>query len=197
MGSVWFSKKAFLYFGGAAVILIGGAIVLMAPYHYINFSVMENDARTFNVWDKDGYYPQVEFSVSVRYGNTSDIEIGLVMQENTTLDMILINISLSQDNLVETNSGSFLEASIVKDVPYGNYTVVVDQVTGAGLFDLGLNQESDSKLFIGVGGSMNIIGFLMGIGGYFVPGHFLPTDSDTIVEWGYDKNQEEDTFPDS
>ena len=197
MGSVWFSKKAFLYFGGAAVILIGGAIVLMAPYHYINFSVMENDARTFNVWDKDGYYPQVEFSVSVRYGNTSDIEIGLVMQENTTLDMILINISLSQDNLVETNSGSFLEASIVKDVPYGNYTVVVDQVTGAGLFDLGLNQESDSKLFIGVGGSMNIIGFLMGIGGYFVPGHFLPTDSDTIVEWGYDENREEDTFPDS
>jgi hypothetical protein len=197
MGSVWFSKKAFLYFGGAAIILIGGAIVLMAPYHYINFSVMENDARTFNVWDKNGYYPQVEFSVSVRFGNTSDVEIGLLMQENSTLDMILINISLSRDNLVETNSGNFLETSIVKDVPYGNYTVVVDQVTGAGLFDLGLNQESDSKLFIGVGGSMNIIGFLMGIGGYFVPGHFLPSDSDTIVEWGYDENQEQDTFPDN
>ncbi|MFW9833387.1 MAG: hypothetical protein ACFFEK_05280 [Candidatus Thorarchaeota archaeon] len=197
MGSVWFSKKAFLYFGGAAIILIGGAIVLMAPYHYINFSVTENETRTFNVWDKDGYYPQVEFSVSVRYGNTSNVEIGLLLRENSTLDTIIINISLSQDNLVETNSGDFLEASIVENIPYGNYTVLIDQVLGAGLFDLGLKQESDSKLFIGVGGSMNIIGFLMGIGGYFVPGQFLPTDSDTIVEWGYDENEEEDDFPDS
>jgi hypothetical protein len=40
---------------------------------------------------------------------------------------------------------------------------------------------------------MNIIGLVMGIGGYFVAGTFLPTDSDTIVEWGYD--EEEDTFP--
>jgi hypothetical protein len=196
MGSVWFSKKAFLYFGGAAVILIGGALVLMAPYHYINFAVVENEQRTFDVWDKDGYYPQVEFSISTRLGNTSIIEIGLLLLENSTLDTIVVNISLDDSNMVETNQGTFIEGSILEDIPFGNYTITIDQVEGAGLIDLGLKQESDSRLFIGVGGSMNFLGMAMCIGGYFVPGHFLPTDSDTIVEWGYDDEEEEnDTFP--
>ncbi|MFW9807347.1 MAG: hypothetical protein ACFFFK_11520 [Candidatus Thorarchaeota archaeon] len=196
MGSVWLSKKAFLYFGGAAIILIGGAIVVMAPYHYINFSVMQNDRRTYNVWDKDGYYPQVEFSVSMRLGNTTDVRVGLVMTENSTFDVYIINITLNEDNVIETNDATYLEGSVLQDIPFGNYTVRVDEVIGATLFDLGLKQSSDSRLFITVGGSMNIIGLVMCIGGYFVPGQFLPTDSDTIVEWGYDE-EDEDTFPDN
>jgi len=193
MGSVWFSKKAFLYFGGAAIILIGGALVLMAPYHYINFAILENERRTFDVWDEDGYYPQVEFSVSIRFQNETDIEIGLVLVENVTLDTYIVNISLTSDNLIETNDASFLETSIVEDIPFGNYTITIDRIDGAGLIDLGLRQMSDSKLWIGVGGSMNVLGLLMGIGGYFVPGHFLPTDADTIVEWGYDE-EEKDSY---
>ena len=35
----------------------------------------------------------------------------------------------------------------------------------------------------------------MGISGYFVAGSFLPTDSDTIVEWGFD--EEDNTYPEN
>jgi hypothetical protein len=52
---------------------------------------------------------------------------------------------------------------------------------------------SDSRLWITVGGSMNIIGLAMGIAGYFVRGTFLPSDSDTIVEWGYDDIGKDDS----
>ncbi|MFW9981188.1 MAG: hypothetical protein ACFFE3_04620, partial [Candidatus Thorarchaeota archaeon] len=64
MGSIWFSKKAFLYFGGAAVIILGGMVVLISPYHYVNFSMLENQQRGFAIWDKPGYYEQLEISIS-------------------------------------------------------------------------------------------------------------------------------------
>lgn len=194
MGSVWFSKKAFLYFGGAAIILIGGAIVLMSPYHYINFAVLENDQRTFEIWDKQGYYPQLEVSVALRPGNSTMVEIGIVLEENSTLDIIIVNMTLDYNNIVETQDSIFYEDRIWIDIPYGNYTVIIDQVNGAGLIDLGFKQASDSELFIFIGGSMNIIGLFMGISGYFVAGTFLPTDTDIIVEWGYgeEENKESD-----
>ncbi|MFW9793642.1 MAG: hypothetical protein ACFFEE_05040 [Candidatus Thorarchaeota archaeon] len=194
MGSVWFSKKAFLYFGGAAVILLGGAIVLMSPYHYINFAVIENDQRTFNVWNRAGYYAQVEVTVGVRVGNSSTVEIDLVFQENVTLDTVVVNITLDEDDIIETPDASYFDGTLIADVPFGNYTVTIDRVSGANLFDLGLNQVSDSRLWVVAGGSMNIIGLIMGIAGYFVPGHFLPTDADTIVDWGYEELEEEDTY---
>lgn len=193
MGSVWFSKKAFLYFGGAAIILIGGAIVLIAPYHYINWSVTENDNRNFEIWDTQGYYPQIEISVSMRPGNQSTIELDLVLVENVTLDTYVVNFTLTEDDLIETPDATFYESSTILDIPIGNYTVTLDRVLGTTLIDLGLNQISDSRVFIIIGGSMNILGVIMGISGYFVAGSFLPTDSDTIVEWGYD--EEDDTFP--
>ncbi len=191
MGSVWFSKKAFLYFGGAAIILIGGAIVLMAPYHYINFAVLENDQRTFDIWDNQGYYPQLEVSVTLRPGNSSTIEIGVVLVENVTLDMHVVNITLDHNDLVEAGDDTLYEDRVTVDIPYGNYTVTIDQVDGAGLINIGFQQASDSDLFIFVGGSMNILGVVMGIGGYFVAGTFLPTGSDVIVEWGYEDEDEE------
>ena len=193
MGSVWFSKKAFLYFGGAAIILIGGAVVLSAPYHYINYAVTENQQRTFDIWDKPGFYPELEVSVSVRIGNSSTVEIGIVLEENSTLDTYIINMTLDDDNLVETREEMFLEGSTVVDVPFGNYTITFDQINGAGLIDIGFNQNGDSQLYIFIGGSMNVIGLIMGISGYFVSGVFLPTDSDTIVEWGYDDEEEADS----
>lgn len=193
MRSVWLSKKAFLYFGGAIIILIGGAIVYMSPYHYINFAVREGDQRTFSVWDKDGYYEQIEVAVSLRPGNSSVIQIGLVMTENQTLDTILINMTLDQDNLVETRDNRYYEGSTIIDAPYGNYTLRVDQLTGVGQFDIGLKQVSDSRLWITIGGSMNIIGLLMGVAGYMVHGAFLPGESDTIVEWGYDDVGKDDS----
>ncbi len=196
MGSVWFSKKAFLYFGGAAIILIGGAIVLMAPYHFISYAIIENDQRTFSVLDQTGFYPQLEISVSMRLGNSTNVEIGCVLKENTTLDTIIVNISLNADNIVETNDATFLQGSTIVDVPYGNYTITVGQLIGIGRIDLGFKQVSDSRLWILIGGSMNILGLAMGIAGYFVAGSFLPTDSDIIVDWGYeDKNEDNQTNP--
>ncbi|MFW9786451.1 MAG: hypothetical protein ACFFE2_01405 [Candidatus Thorarchaeota archaeon] len=194
MGSVWFSKKAFLYFGGAIIILIGGAIVYTSPYHYINFSVTENEQRTFDIWAKDGYHEQLEVSVSLRPGNSSVVNIGLVLFENASLDTIIVNLTLDEDNLIETPDAIFYEGSTLIDIPYGNYTVRIDQLDGVNLIDLGLKQISDSRLWITIGGSMNILGLIMGIAGYIVPGTFLPTDSDTIVEWGYDEEENQDEY---
>ena len=81
------------------------------------------------------------------------------------------------------------------DISNGNYTATIDRVDGSTLVDLGLKQVSDSRIFIVIGGSMNILGLIMGAAGYFVRGAFLPSDSDTIVEWGYDREEEDDTFP--
>lgn len=189
MGSVWLSKKALLYFGGAAIILLGGAIVLMAPYHYINFSVSENENRPFSIWDEQGYYPQLEVSISARPGNMSTIELGIVLVENVTLDTYVVNFTLTEDDLIETPDASFYEATVNIDIAFGNYTVTVDSVLGTTQFDLGLKQESDSRIFIIVGGSMNILGLVLGISGYFVAGALLPTDSDTIVDWGFDEEE--------
>ena len=193
MGSVWFSKKAFLYFGGAIIIIIGGAIVYMSPYHFIDFAVTEHDQRTFDIWNKNGYYEKLEVAVSLRPGNSTVIDIGLVFTENTTLNTIIINMTLDQNNKVETRDAVFYEASTIVDIPYGNYTVRVDELIGAGIFDLGLRQLSDSKLWIGIGGSMNILGLIMGAAGYMVRGAFLPTESDTIVDWGYEEEDEDES----
>ncbi len=195
MGSIWLSKKSLLYFGGAAIILLGGAIVLMSPYHYVNYSVSQNDFRNFEIWDQQGYYPQLEISVSTRPGNMSTIELDFVLVENVTLDTYVANFTLTEDDLVETPDASFYEASMIIDISPGNYTITLVRVLGATQVDLGLDQMSDSRIFISIGGSMNIFGVVMVIAGYFVAGTFLPTDSDTIVEWGFDKEEKENTFP--
>jgi len=163
--------------------------VLMSPYHFINFAVIENDQRAFSVWDKQGYYPQLEISVSLRPGNSTIVEIGIVLQENSTLDTTIVNMTLDQDNLVQVEDAIFLDGSTIVDIPVGNYTVIMDQINGAGMIDIGFNQASDSRLFIFIGGSMNIIGLIMGLSGYFVAGTLLPTDTDIIVEWGYGEEE--------
>ena len=102
-------------------------------------------------------------------------------------------MTLNQDNIVETLDETFYEGVVLADIPVGNYTITIDQIEGAGLIDIGFNQAGDSKLYIFIGGSMNILGLIMGIAGYLVAGTFLPTDSDTIVEWGYDEEEDKES----
>ena len=192
MGSVWFSKKAFLYFGGIAVILIGGLIVIQAPYNFRSYAVSENVRRSWTQIDASGYYPQVEVSVSLRPSNQTDIYLDLVILNNDTQDMKFLNMTLGPEHQLQGPEAVIYEYSETIDLPIGNYSVYFDNVVGTGSIDLGMNQASDSRIWIVVGGSMNIFGVFMGIAGYLVPGSFLPSDSDTIVEWGYDEDKESD-----
>lgn len=183
-----------MYFGGAAVILIGGAIVLLAPYHYVNYSMSENGIRGFEIWEAQGYYPYLEISVSTRAGNVSEVNLDFILVENVTHDTYAVNFTLTEDDLIEAQGTSFYEADKLIDLPVGNYTVILDHVIGTTQVDVGLNQASDSRIYITVGGSMNIIGLVMCISGYLVSGTFLPTDSDTIVEWGYDEDADDGSY---
>ena len=159
----------------------------------MDFSVSEHDQRTFDIWNKNGYHEKLEVAVSLKPGNSTVINIGLVLTENTTLNTIIINMTLDQDNKVEARDAVFYEGSTIVDIPYGNYTVLVDKLIGVGILDLGLRQISDSKLWIGIGGTMNILGLIMAATGYMVRGTFLPTDSDTIVEWGYEEEDKDES----
>jgi len=194
MGSIWLSKKSFLYFGGAAIIILGGLIVITSPYHYINFAVVQNNQRTFEIYDQAFYYPQLEISVSMRPGNQSIIFIDLSFENNVTHEIVTVNMTLTEEHqIIGPENSVFYEYDTIIDIPTGNYTLTVDRVVGTTQIDLGLNQVSDSRLFIMIGGSMNIIGLVMGIGGYCVPGTFFPSDSDTIVSWGYEEEETQDT----
>jgi hypothetical protein len=194
MGSIWLSKKSFLYFGGAAILLLGGLIVVLAPYHYVNFSVTQDEYRTFEIYDQANYYPQLEISVSLRAGNQSTIFIDLSIVNNVTLVTIPVNLTLTEENQ-KTGPGNIIlyEDSVTIDIAAGNYTIYVDRILGVSTMDLGFNQVSDSRLFIIVGGSMNIFGIILISGGYCIPGSFLPTDSETIISWGYEDDETQDS----
>lgn len=187
MGSIWFSKKSFLYFGGVAIIILGGMVVVASPYHYINYNVSENVSRTWEMYDEPGYYLQVEISVSLRPSNQTAIYLDLVITDNSTSETTVVNMTLGPEHQLQGPDTVIYEYSEIIDLPIGNYTVYFDRIDGAGSIDFGLDQISDSRFWIVVGGSMNILGIIMGIAGYLVAGTFLPSDSDTIVEWGYDE----------
>ena len=112
-----------------------------------------------------------------------------MLQNNATDELTFVNMSLSPENQIVGPDTVIYEYSVNIDLPIGDYTIWFDRVEGAGLIDLGLQQASDARVWIVTGGSMNIIGVVMGIAGYLVPGSFLPSDSDTIVEWGYDDEE--------
>ncbi len=187
MRSIWFSKKSFLYFGGVAIILLGGMIVVMSPYHYINYNISENVQRPWEVYDASGYYPQVEISVSLRPSNTTHVFLDLVIMDNDTLETTFLNMTIGPEHQLQGPDTIIYEYSEIIDLPIGNYTVFFDKIDGAGNIDFGLNQISDSRFWIVTGGSMNILGIFMGIAGYLVAGTFLPSDTDRIIEWGYDE----------
>jgi len=196
MGSIWLSKKAFLYFGGAAILLLGGVVVIMSPYHYIMYSMSENIHKPWSVYDKSGYYPQVEVFVSVRPINVTIVNLDLVIMNNSTSEITTVNMTIGPEYQIGPTTQTLIgphsviyEYTTDVDLPAGNYTVWFDRIEGASILDLGLNQASDSRLWVGIGGFMNFFGLGMIIVGYFVKGTFLPSDVDTIVDWGYDENQ--------
>ncbi|TFG34440.1 hypothetical protein EU527_03235 [Candidatus Thorarchaeota archaeon] len=194
MGSIWLSKKSFLYFGGAAIIILGGIIVVLSPYHYIYYSMNESLHKPWEMYDNSGYYPHLEISVSLRPTNVTIVELDLFIQENATAELTSVNMTLGPEHQIGPTTQTLIgpqsviyEYSVTIDLDIGNYTVWFERIEGASTVDLGLNQASDSRLWIVTGGSMNIIGVVMIIIGYLIPGTFLPSDSDTIIEWGYEE----------
>ncbi|MHA2142662.1 MAG: hypothetical protein ACXADC_11810 [Candidatus Thorarchaeota archaeon] len=189
MGSPWRSKKAFLYFGGAFIILLGAAIVLSAPYNYIGYRGGENERMAFTLHSRAGYYPQLEISLSLHPSNTTVVLVDFSVESNTSSQVYTTNFTLSPSDMVPDSNPAIYVARQTIDVPSGNYTVIVDQANGTGTMDIGLTQISDSRLFIVTGGAMNIIGLFMGGAGYFVSGALLPTGDEMIVDWGYEDDE--------
>jgi len=185
------SMKAFLYFGGAIVILLGGAVILMAPYHYVGFVATPPDAQHFEIWEGSGYYSQLEIAASVKPANVSVVTIDFRVVNNASLVAAVVNMTLTQENYIAGSSPPVFEKRDVLNLPPGNYTVYIDRITGATYFDLGLTQLSESRRYIVTGGALNLIGLAMCIGGYFVSGTILPTGDEPIIAWGYDKEKEE------
>lgn len=191
VSSSWRTKKAVLYFGGAFIILLGGAIVLLAPYNYLGYRAGENQSRAFTIQGRDGYYPELEISVTCHPENsTGAIFVDFAVRNNVTDEITWVNFTLTELDMVpETNPPSYVAIQLTGIAP-GNYTVVALKVEGTTMIDVGLTQSSDFRLFIVTGGLLNIFGLIMGIGGYFVSGTFLPTGDDIIIDWGYDEEPE-------
>ena len=160
MGSIWFSKKAFLYFSGTAIILLGGIIIIFSPYHYINYALLENVHKPWDMYDKPGYYEHLRISVSLRPTNASIVELDLCILENSTHELTTVNMTLGPEHQLVGPDTLIYEYEVTIDLSYGNYTVWLDRVAGTGNVDLGLNQASDSRLWIVIGGSMNLLGWL-------------------------------------
>ena len=192
MGSPWRTKKAILYFGGAFIIILGGAIVLIAPYNYIGYRGGEGEVMDFALFNRAGYYPQLEISLNLYPFNTTDVVfVDFTVSSDTSSHVYTMNFTLTESDMVpDSNPRVYLGRQTI-DVPIGNYTVIVDRANGTGTMDIGLTQISDSRLFIVTGGALNIAGLFMGGAGYFISGTFLPTGDDLIVDWGYEEEEYE------
>jgi hypothetical protein len=186
LGSPWFSKKAFLYFGGAAIILIGGAVVLSAPYHSFGYVATSGDDYAFEMWESTGFYDQLEIVASARPANDTTINIDVRIVNNDTQATVTTNFSLTSANRLEDVNPLTYENRTLLDLDFGNYTIFIDRVDGIIWIDFAYTQSSDSRTFIVVGGAMNILGLIMGAAGYCVSGTLVSSDDETIVEWGYD-----------
>ena len=117
MGSVWLSKKAFLYFGGAFVLLLGGVIVLSAPYHTTGYISMQGDVSAFEIWEEVGYYPQLEISILVHpeFGNNT-VEIDIHIQNNDTLAITPVNMTLTTANILTDVESPTYEGIVIVDL---------------------------------------------------------------------------------
>ncbi len=192
MAERWFKLKAFLYFGGAAIIIIGGIIVVNAPYHYIGFVATTGDSSSFDIYDQSGYYPQLEIAVIVNAENSSIITADFVLTNNDTLEVHIVNITLTSGDLVEDTEPPVYRRAQLVDLQPGDYTIEMAKLSGAGWADVSYKQMSDSRTYIVVGGAMNIVGLIMGAAGYFVPGSLIPTGDETIIDWGYEPEDQKE-----
>lgn len=191
--ATWKSKKAFLYFGGAFIILLGGVIILVAPYHYLWFVARPGEARSFSVWEGSGFYSQMEFKFSVTPGNISEVDTEIAVR-NDNLDTIhLFNFSLTTSDAVGPITQRQFRKSYLLDIEVGDYSIIILRVIGLDFVEIELTQTSDSRLYIVTGGSFNILGLFMGVLGYIVAGSFLPTGDEIIVDWGFEEREEDES----
>jgi hypothetical protein len=193
MGNPWRSKKALLYFGGAFVIILGGIIILNAPYNIVIYRVTVGEELPFTVRDAAGYYPQLEISLDIRASSniSAAIAIDFTVSNNESSQVYTVNFTLTSNDLIpDSNPPAFVSRQMIAVTP-GNYTIRLDRANETALMDIGFTQMSDSRLFIVTGGSLNIIGLLMGGAGYFLTGTFLPTGDEMIVDWGYEEEEYE------
>lgn len=187
----WKSKKAFLYFGGAFIILLGGVIILIAPYHYLWFVARPGENRPFSVWEGSGFYPQMEFTFSVSAGNVSQVDAEIAVR-NEDLDTIhLFNLSFTGSDATGPITSRQLRKSYLVDLEVEDYSIIILSVTEVDYVEIELTQTSDSRLYIVAGGSLNIFGLFMGVLGYMVAGSFLPTGDEIIIDWGFEDMDEE------
>ena len=189
MRSVWFSKKAFLYFGGAFIIILGGAIVYSAPYHAVGYIALAGNRGSFSIWDKDQFYPQLEVWISVRPSNITLVNVDITIMNNDTFDMHTINMTLTTEHQLPDSNPPIFENTVIIDLDPGNYTLTLDRLDGTGFADIGLTQLSDMRVWVVTGGTMNIVGLIMAVIGFFLPGQMLPTGDESIVEWGYEEEE--------
>ncbi|MCK4483352.1 MAG: hypothetical protein KAU89_00905 [Candidatus Thorarchaeota archaeon] len=190
MRSVWFSKKAFFYFGGAFIIILGGAIVYSAPYHATGYIALPGKQVSFSIWDEDRFYPQLEVWVSVQPSNITFVNVDISVQNNKTLDVQTINMTLTAEHRIPDSNPPIFEDTVVINLDPGNYTLTLDRLHGTGIADIGLTQLSDMRIWVVTGGTMNIVGLIMGVIGFFLPGRMFPTGDESIVEWGYEEEEE-------
>jgi len=190
MRSVWSSKKAFFYFGGALIIILGGAIVYSAPYHATGYLAMTGRQASFSIWDEERCYPQLEIWVSVQSSNSTTVNVDITILNNDTLDVQTINMTLTAEHQIPNSNPPVFEDTVVISLNPGNYTLTLDHLDGAGIADIGLTQLSDMRDWVVTGGTMNIVGFIMAVTGYFLPGQMFPTRDESIVDWGYKEKEE-------
>jgi len=190
MRRVWFSKKAFFYFGGALIIILGGAIVYSAPYHATGYIAMAGNRHSFSIWEKDGFYPQLEVWISVRPSNITLVNVDITILNNDTFDVHTINMTLTAEHQIPGTNPPVYDNTVAIDLDPGNYILTLDRLDGTGWADIGLTQLSDLRSWIVTGGTMNIVGFIMVVIGFFLPGQMLPTGDESIVAWGYEEEDE-------
>ncbi|MHA1907751.1 MAG: hypothetical protein ACW98Y_10695 [Candidatus Thorarchaeota archaeon] len=189
MGNPWLSKKAFFYFGGAFVLLLGGAIVLMAPYHYTGYVALQGDVDAFEIWEGIGYYHQLEVAVTVTPDANNSVYVDVLFRNNETLVENWVNMSLTSDDRLPEASYVVYEQREIVDLIPGNYTIFFERIEGAADMDIAFTQLSESRTYIVTGGIMNIAGLIMGATGYCVGGSLIPSGDEAIVEWGWDEHQ--------
>ncbi|MFW9912491.1 MAG: hypothetical protein ACFFEU_08460 [Candidatus Thorarchaeota archaeon] len=191
MGNPWRSKKAFLYFGGVFVIILGGIIILSAPYNIVIYRASVGEVLPFTIRDAAGYYPQLEISLDIRASsNTSRaIAIDFTVRSNESSQVYPMNFTLTSDDVIpDSNPPTFVSQQTIDVVP-GDYTITLDRANETALMDIGFTQMSDSRLYIVIGGSLNILGLIMGGAGWLLTGAFLPTGDEAIVDWGYEDEE--------
>ncbi len=184
-----FQKKSILYFGGAFIIILGGAIIVTSPYHAVGYVAFEGEAFTFEIWEGSGFYPILELKVSSRGENVSFTEVHITIMDNYTLETQTLNISMNEDNQLPGSNPPVFENTTRLNLEYSAYTISIDRTVNVGLLDLGFTQVTDSRIFIVLGGIMNIVGLVMGCSGYCVAGSLIPSGDEAIVRWGFEDEE--------